>query len=121
MKKITNKEDFLLIIPMLRDINFTDMTYLDCLAKCLSGQYQGVIGSIDNKPVGVMIYYFYANNTKAFIVGVWCRMNLKHFIDSGFKFFKDAGIKTVRCSASMQDYEKKAGMKKLWTVYERQL
>jgi len=117
---ITDNEDYLDYIDWLKDIPFTDMTYLDCLSRCLSGQYKGLVGTIDGVKVGIMIYYIY-DVDKCYIVGMWCRKNLQKFIDTGLEIFKSNGIKSMRCTSIIDNFEKISHMEKVRTLYEREL
>jgi hypothetical protein len=120
LRRITDKENYVECLPWLKEIPFSDMTYLDCLARCLTGQYQGIEGEIEGARAGIMVYYLY-DTDKAFIVALWCRKNLQRFVSLGEIFFRSEGVKTIRCSSVIDVFDTMPGMKKLWTVYERAL
>ena len=86
IQPILNPEDFLKHVDWLKDIPYCGgMTYTDCLAKCLTGQYWGLLGLVDGNPVGIMVFYLYDSGTKCFIIGLWGRNNLQKFVDTGMR------------------------------------
>jgi len=119
IEAVTDKQFFLDHLDWLRDIPFSDMTYIDCLERCLTGKYQCLAGYIDGKPVGLMVYYI--NGDSCWVVGLWAKNNYKKFSGKMFELLKNYGVKLVRCSSVHENFERLTGMKKLHTVYERYL
>lgn len=122
MFPITDKEVFIKCMPWIKDIPFVDdMTAYDCLARCLTGQYQGEIGHKDGKPV--MIVIFYIKGDSMFVVGVWGRKNFDGFPQEFFGRWKQNGIKVARACSVLDPemFERKTTLKPKYTVFERTL
>ena len=119
--RITNKEDFIKYYYLMKDIPLFDITPETCLAKCLTGEFWGYLGTGGKEPVCIVIGRDYGK--MAFIVGVWAKNSLKPFLSSFWAILKDQGYTTARSSSmfDIEAYQKLLGMKKLWTVYEREL
>lgn len=119
---IKDKEIFVKCLPWLREIKFVDMTPLDCLARCLTGQYLGSLGVKNGKPVAIVIYYLF-DSDKAFVVGLWAKNNLKDLPEEFYFQLQEQGIKTVRASSTHnpEAYARLIKMEKKFTVFERSL
>jgi hypothetical protein len=119
---IRDQEVFMKCLPWIREIEFTDLSALDVLARCLSGQYLGCLGIKDGKPVAIVIYYIF-EQTKAYVVGLWAKNSLKGLPETFYDQLKEQGIQTVRASSvhNPEAYAKLIKMKRKITVFERVL
>jgi len=117
--QIKHKEDFVHHYQWIKEINLFEITPEICLSKCLTGEFWGYLGLMNNKPVGLVIGRTYGD--MAFIVGLWCKNNLKNFLPSFWNVLKKNGYKTARSSSklSREAYQRLMSMDELWTVYER--
>ena len=123
MKKlqIIPKHDFVKYYGWIQQIPFVDITPEICLARCLTGQYQGVTGLIKGQPIGIAVYYI--KDDMAFIVGLWAKNQVVRFKELFLDYLKKNNIKVIRSVSKLpsESYSKLMGMEKLWSVYERVL
>ena len=115
-------EEFIQYFSWIKELNFSDMTPVQCLSRCLSGEYLGLIGIKDGKILGLVIYRF-VNPTFVFVVALHCKNNLNLFLDIFYNELKQKGVTLVRSSTTRPEkaYGRVMKMKRLWTVYERSL
>jgi len=121
LTRIQNKEDFILYYPWIKECYPVNLTPEQILANCLLGKYWGFTGSVDEKAVGIGIGETHGNT--AFLVVVWAKNKLSTFLEPFLKLLKESGYKTIRASSKHPEeaYQRLTGMKKLWSVYEREL
>ena len=121
IKAIEKKEDFIGYYDWIRAIDYSDITPEICLARCLVGDYIGMIGIKEGETVGIIIYKI--TGSDCWVVGLWCTNNLSGFQSKFFEFLKKKGVTKVRSSTTRPEkgYGKLMGMRRLWTVYEKVL
>ncbi len=120
LRYLTPKE-ILSIAPMFDEIDFVKTTPLECLGKCLTGEYT-VVGAIkDNEIVGFAAYV--VRDTSAVIVATCLINNLKQFRDDFFNGLKLQGIATILAESTREEnaYQRIMGLEKVYSVYERSL
>jgi hypothetical protein len=115
-------EEFIQFFPLMKELNFTDMTPVQCLSKCLWGDFLGYVAILDGKTVGMVVYRF-VDPSFVFVIALHCKNNLKYFLDTFYDDLKKKGVKVVRSSTTRPEkaYGRVMKMKRLWTVYERSL
>jgi len=118
IKDVTEKEDFIYLYRMIRECNLIETPAYRVLEKCLSGEYQGLIGMEDEKIIGLCV--FKNCGEMAFLVCVWCKNKLADFMPEFLEKLKEKGFKKFRASSyrDIEAYERLTKMKRLWTVYE---
>lgn len=120
-KKMTSPEHIIAVYPWFQDIDFSDTSPAICLSKCLAGEYEIDLAIKGEDAVGIVIYRMQGDY--CWVVGSWCKNNLKGFPDMFFINLKDRGIKRVRCSSTRDPraFAKVMGMDRLWSVFEKEL
>ncbi len=116
-----NPEEILSIADMFSEIDFVKITSLECLGKCLTGEYT-VVGAIkDDEIVGFAAYV--VNGNYAVVVATCLIHNLKQFRDDFFAGLKAQGIEVVLAESNREEnaYQRIMGLKKIYSVYERRL
>jgi hypothetical protein len=121
IKEITG-EDVLRYFHWIKEINYSDITPVQCLAKCLSGEYKVYIGLNNEEVVGIVIYKV-VNPTFVFVVALYGKNQVTKFRDMLYDKLKKQGVTLVRSSTTRaeESYGRLMQMERLWTVYERVL
>ena len=105
----------------IKECRFTEIEPEIVLSRVLTGEYISMKGEIDGEIVGIAILR--AQGTTLFVVGCWCKNNLSRFMDSFIDLVKGSGFEKIRAysDADPKAYEKLTNMKKIYSVFEREI
>ncbi len=121
IEQMTTAEDFITAYPLMKKIPLATDSDRLTLSYCLSGEYSGLKLIKDNLVVGYVFYYI--ENKICKIIGLWCENNFSLFKDSLFSHAKEIGCKKVRALSNLngEAYEILTGMRKMYSVYEKEV
>lgn len=121
LKIITTPQEMMQFYPLLVKIDFIDTYPESVLAKCILGTYFMIGSYKEGKPQAVVVNERIGDT--CFAVGLYAKNCLREILDKYLKLLKELGYIKLKSLSDHSEapYKRLLSMKKLWTVFEREL
>ncbi len=121
IRPISQQREIIALFPYISEIPFVDVTAETMFARVLLGDFGMLVGEEDGEICGVLIYN---NKFPVFdIKGLHAKNQVSKFISAFEKLLREKKYTHIRAVSVLSEkaYTKVTGLKKLWSVYGKEL